>query len=201
MKAVHVIVLCTLTLGLSAIASADQLPPNDPQIKTGGPLAASSAASALHPSLPAPGAIITAAFTIESPSGSSPGTSACILIQGPFMTTSPQCYFENDITTDGVGDTIGGLTFVAPGINPATVNCGFLAGSAFSTCGVDAIPGGTEIDFGGGSIPFHTNFTLDFDGFPADFSFSTTASTTPEPSTLALLLAGLGSLAIRRKRS
>ncbi len=200
MKIVHVIMLATLTLGLSAVASADSLPANDPQIKTGGPLGASSVAALAQP-MGAPAGIITPSFSIQSPSGTSPGTSPCVLIQGPFMTTSPLCYFENDISTDGVGDTISELTFDAFGISPSTVTCGLLLGSPFASCSVNSIPGGTEVDFTDGSIPFHDDFTLQFDGFPKGFTASGTATVTPEPGTMALLLAGLGSLAVRRKRS
>jgi len=184
---------------LGAVASADSLPANDPAIKTGGPLAASAAVFA--PSIPAPAGIITPEFTIESPSGTSPDTSPCILVQGGVSTPSPLCYFENDITTNGVGDTISALIFDALGVDPTTANCGFLSGSPFTSCGIDSIPGGTEFSFNGGSIPFHDDFTLDFVGFPPNFGFPTSATTTPEPGTMALLLAGLGSLAIRRKRS
>ena len=198
MKAV--MVLGMLALGLSALSKADQVPANDPKIQTGGPLAASSSVNALLLTVSAPAGIITPSFNIQSPSGTSPGTSPCILIQGPFSTTSPMCYFENDITTDGVGDTITSLTFDAPGINPSTASCGFLAGSPFTVCGVDSIPGGTAFDFGGGSIAFHQDFTLSFEGFPADFDFSTTATITPEPSTLFLLAVGLGSLVLYRRR-
>lgn len=204
MKRVYVIVLGMFFLSLSTVARADQLPANDPQIKTGGPLAASSA-EALALSLPAPAAIITPSFTIESPSGTSPvslpGGSPCELIQGPFTTTSPACYFENDISTDGVGDTITALTFDAMGIVSSTVTCGFLTASPFTSCSVESIPGGTQVDFSGGSIAFHSDFTLSFEGFPKNFGFSTTATTTPEPGTLALLLAGLGCLGLRRRRA
>jgi len=202
MKAVRVTMLGILILGLGLVGRADQLPPNDPQIKTGGPLSASSFSSLAVPaSAPAPTPIITLDFTIQSPSGTSPGTSPCILIEGGFTFTSPQCFFENDVNPSGVGDTVTELTFDALGISPSTVSCGELSGSPFSNCGVDAIAGGTEVDFTDGSIPFHTDFTLSFDGFPKGFSLSASASAAPEPGTMALLLAGLGSLAIRRKRS
>jgi hypothetical protein len=200
MKFVQVIMSGALILGLSAVGSADQLPANDPQIKTGGPLGASSF-SALALPASAPAGIITSSFTIKSPSGTSPGTSPCALIQGGVTSVSPQCYFENDIQTAGVGDTITELKFDALGISPSTVLCQDLSGSPFSACMVRAITGGTEVDFTGGSIPFHNDFTLQFDGFPANFSSQATATITPEPGTMALLLAGLGSLAIRRRRS
>jgi hypothetical protein len=202
MKAV--IALGMLTLAVSAVSRADQLPPNDPQIKTGGPLAAASSLSALvSPSAPA--GIITPTFTVESPSGTSPvtlpGGSPCILIQGPFMTTSPNCYFQNDMTTNGVGDTITSLTFDAFGVNPSSVECGFLTGSPFSSCTVEAISGGTAVDFTGGSIVYGQDFTLAFVGFPKDFSFGSSATVTPEPGTLVLLLAGVGALVMRRRRA
>jgi len=198
MKAAYVMVLVMLTLGLTAIANADSVPPNDPQIKTGGPLGASGVTAL---SAAAPAGIITASFDIQSPSGTSPGTSPCMLLQGPFTTVSPQCYFENDVTSDGAGDTITELTFDAFGVSPSSVTCGMLSGSPFTSCGVDAIPGGTEVDFTGGSIAFHQDFTLEFDGFPPGFTTVDTAAITPEPGTMALLLAGLGSLALRRRRS
>jgi hypothetical protein len=196
-----VIVLSVLTIGLSTVARADQLQGNDPKIQTGGPLSASSSLASFVLTAAAPAGIITATFTIESPSGTSPGTSPCLLIQGTTMTTSPKCYFENDITTDGVANTITSLTFDALGINPSTASCGFLAGSPFTVCGVDAIPGGTAFDFSGGSIAFHQDFSLSFEGFPANFDFSTTATITPEPGTLFLLLPGLGSLVLFRRRT
>lgn len=200
MKAAYVIMLVTVTLGLSVLASADSLPSNDPAIKTGGPLAASSVAAAVSLT-PTPSPIVTANFVIQSPSGTSPDTSPCILIEGSFTFTSPMCYFQNDINPAGVGQTITQLTFDAFGISPSTVTCGELSGSPFTTCSVDAIAGGTEVDFTGGSIPFDANFTLEFDGFPQNFESQATATAAPEPCTMALLLAGLGSLAIRRKRS
>jgi hypothetical protein len=196
-----VIVLSMLAFGLSTVARADQLQGNDPRIQTGGPLAASSV-NALVLTASAPAGIITPTFSIVSPLGTSPApNSPCELFQGGVETVSPKCYFENDITTNGASDTITGLTFDALGINPSTASCGFLAGSPFTVCGVESIPGGTAFDFSGGSIAFHQDFTLSFEGFPPNFDFSTTATITPEPSTLFLLFAGLGSLVLFRRRT
>jgi hypothetical protein len=112
------------------------------------------------------------------------------------------CYFQNNINPNGVGQTITELTFDVFGLPSGDVpTCDNLPRSPFSTCGVDIISGGFEVDFTGGSIPFDGSFTLNFDGFPKNFESQSTATTTPEPGTMALLLAGLGSLAMRRKRS
>ena len=176
------------------IAVAGELPAGDPHIKTGG------GGGGLSDTTFGPAGIVTTSFTIESPTGTSPGTSPCFLIEGGLTIESPKCFFENDITTDGVGDTITELTFDALGIPASTVTCGFLAGSPFTSCSVEAITGGTAVNFTGGSIPFHTDFTLDFSGFPQNFNFGSTATVTPEPATVALLLTGLCPLLLRRRR-
>lgn len=38
-------------------------------------------------------AILTSVLTIASPTGTSPGTSPCILVQGAMQTNSPSCLF------------------------------------------------------------------------------------------------------------
>jgi len=176
------------------LAHADQIPIGDPVVKTGGsPPAAPGSA---------PAAIITFDFNILSPSGTSPGTSPCELIQGPFTTVSPQCFFQNEISVNGDGQTLNMLTFDAFGVDPNTVNCGFLTASPFTECGVDPLGNnaGAEITFFGGLIPFGGQFTLDFVGFPQNFTFETTATATPDPSTFGLvLLGGLAALIARRK--
>jgi len=175
------------------VAKADQFSSNDPKINVGGD----------PPSAPA--GIITPDFSILSPSGTSPATSPCILIQGTVNTTSPSCLFENDISINGVGQTIFSLTFDALGIDPATVNCGFLTGSPFSGCGVDPLPNGqgTRVIFSDGSIAFHTDFTLSFDTFPENFEIPAQAglNPVPEPGTLALLLSGIGVAALWVRRT
>ncbi|HEV2177325.1 MAG TPA: PEP-CTERM sorting domain-containing protein [Terriglobia bacterium] len=195
MRLNRILLSALLVLLCSGVALADNALGGDPVVKTGG--GGGLAPTGSLGSVPA--GIITTSFTITSPSGTSPGTSPCILTQGNIMTTSPQCLFENDIALNGVGVTITSLIFDAPGIDPNTVMCGFLTGSPFLGCGVDQLEGGgTEISFFDGSIPFHADFTLDFEGFPQNFNFGGTAIT-PEPGTLALLLGGIGTLLGRRR--
>jgi hypothetical protein len=177
----------------ATLANADQFVGNDPRIIIGGD----------PPSAPA--GIITLDFVILTPSGTSPGTSACILNQGSLSTTSPSCLFENDISINGVGETIYSLTFNAVGIDANTVNCGFLAGSPFSGCGVDPLPNGqgAQVTFTGGMIPFHNDFTLGFETFPENFELQAEAglAPVPEPGTVALLLSGMGIVALWIRRT
>jgi len=189
-----------IILGLAAPVKADQLPLGDPHVKTGGGLPSAFQSASNFAFAPAPAPIIVQSFTIESPSGTSPGTSPCKLMEGGITLVTPQCLFENDIAVNGVGETITSLVFDAPGIDPSTVNCGFLAGSPFSMCGVDPLTGGgSQITFFDGSVPYHSDFTLDFEGFPANFSFPSQASASPEPGTVVLIFGGLSALLARRR--
>jgi hypothetical protein len=173
----------------SMVGKADQIPAGDPIIKTGGRGTGALHPLGLEPAL-VPTIIITPNFIITSPTGNSPGTSSCVLMQGILKNSSPDCSFENGISNNGVPTTITSLIFDAPTINPSTVNCGFLTGSPFASCDVDPLTGGgTQVTFSDGSIPFHTDFTLDFEGFPPNTSFGTTAAV-PEPGTFELLLIG-----------
>jgi hypothetical protein len=194
MTRLRVLLLAIAVALVVPLAHADSIPIGDPVVKTGGsPPAAPGSA---------PAAIITLNFIIESPSGTSPGTSPCDLIQGPFTTVSPLCFFQNEISISGQGQTINMLTFDALGINSNTVSCDLLTGSPFSQCGVDPLGNnaGTQITFFDGLIPFGGEFTLDFGGFPKNFTFGTTATATPDPSTFGLvLLGGLAALIARRK--
>lgn len=200
MKALRIVLLVVLAAILVPVAQADQIPTGDPVVKTGGGLPGAAPSFGAAPGS-APAAIITTSFDIVSPSGTSPGTSPCDLIQGTITTVSPNCFFQDQITVNGVGEAIGMLTFDALGVDPSTVNCGFLSGSPFTQCGVDPLgTNGTEISFYGGTIPFGSDFTLDFEGFPKNFSFGTTASVAPDPGTLSLMLAGGLALLLARRR-
>lgn len=182
-----------------ALAKADQIPAGDPIIKTGG--SQTQAPTFATTNAPVPAAIITSSFTITSPSGTSPGTSPCILTQGSITTTSPNCLFENDISINGQSADITSLIFDAPTVPFGSQDqCGFLSGSPFTGCGVDPLTGGgTEFSFFDGSIPFHSDFSLDFEGFAANTSFGGTATVSPEPATLGLVLTGIAAAVTRRR--
>jgi hypothetical protein len=191
MKLLWIAVLSLLVVFGASAAHANTIP-IDPIIRTGGDPPA------------APAGIITPDFTIVSPTGTSPGAgpagSPCLLYQFGFLTsTSPACLFENDINLGGIGEAITQLSLDISSVSPTSVSCGFLAGSPFGECAVAPLAGGgTMVLFSQGSIPFHSDFTLEFEGFPNSSSFSTTASI-PEPGTLALLLGGIGALGVGRK--
>lgn len=182
MKRGAIVTAGLLLLFVSAAGAwADSIPPNDPRIIIG---AGSGSAD-----------IITPNFTIFSPTGTSPGTSPCTLIQGPFSKVEKDCVFENSI-----GAAITGLDFVVGGVNASSVTCQNLANSAFSGCEVQTTPNGVDVGFFGGSIPDEGEFQVQLLGFPANTDFNTTASLAPEPATIALVLSGLGGLLTLRKR-
>jgi len=191
------VVLC------AAPAHGDSIPAGDPTIKQGGG----------DPASPTP--IISPAFYILSPSGTSPSTSPCELFQSfngmpPVMTgTSPTCLFENVINPSGVGQNITSLVFDV--LNPGgTVTCALINEVNFKNCMVGPFDdGGAMVTFSNGSIPFQTDFSLQFTGFPENTQAgcspistcppNTTTSAVPEPGTLVLFLGGIGALLVGRR--
>jgi hypothetical protein len=204
MKPLRIAALSLAVVFWAVPAHADSIPAGDPHFKTGGSGGGDPAGFQVASS-PAPAAIITTDFTIESPSGTSPATSACLLFQFGVQTgSSDVCLFENDIAQHNVGVTIIRLVFDISGVASSTVDCAtatvFGGKGPFSMCTVGPFgEGGTAVTFFDGSIPYHTDFSVEMDGFPKDTSAAGTATETPEPGTLALFLGGIGALLVGRK--
>jgi hypothetical protein len=177
------VVLC------AAAAYGDSIPSGDPTIKQGGG------------DPPGPTPIFTPDFTILSPSGTSPAGSACMVTEGPFMFTSPNCEFQDVINPSGTGLTITKLVFDIAGVPEDEVTCALINMVNFATCSVGAFgDGGSMVTFSGApGIPFQGDFTLNFDGFPKNTSFGGTSTVSPEPGTLALFLGGIGALLVGRR--
>jgi len=193
----RVVVLVFLLMLGAAASYADDVPAGDPLVGIGG----------VDPAAPA--GIITPDFTITSPSGSSPATSACVLSQPagsatPIVTTDPSCVFQNDITTDGVGNYIASLTIDFAGVSPSTVNCESVGVTIFADCGVSGDgSGGTLVSFTDGMISYQEQFEVALDGFAAG-TVAAASAQLPEPGTVGLLgmgLVGVGLLGFIRRRS
>jgi len=206
MKSLRIAALSLLVVLWAVPAHASTIPP-DPHYKTGGCTSCSGLPGATAPfgDQSVPAGIITPDFSILSPSGASPATSACVLIQGTIMTPSKFCLFENDITVNSAPVAITKLLFDVGGLIPGTVvSCGFLTGSPFAMCtpGTAGDGGQAQVTFFDGSIPFHGDFTLEVgspeDPFPPNTKSGVKASLSPEPGTLALFLGGIGALLIGR---
>jgi len=191
MKLLRALTFSLFVVFCATLTYANSIPlVSDPRIKTGG-----------TPDPATPAGILTPIFVIESPTGTSPGTSACELFQfGVLTSSSPACFFENDINRLGTGEAISSLTFDVGGVISSSVGCGFLSGSPFADCSVTSLgTTGTKVVFSDGTIPWHGDFTLDFEGFPAHSSFDASAAVVPEPAALALVLCGLGAFWVGRK--
>jgi hypothetical protein len=202
MKSLHGLASALFLVMSTVQAYADSISTADPVIKVGG--ASRTSAPIPFENVLSPTAITVRGFSIFSESGTSPGTSPCVLMEAGTSITSPSCFLENDITHKDVGVTIKQLIFDTSGISPRTVTCGKLHGSPFDKCRVKSLPGtsGAEVTFFDGSIPFHGDFTLDFEAFPVKFSFAGTATPSPgvvEPSSLLMFLGGIGALLTRRR--
>ena len=200
MKSLRIAVLGLFVVMCAAPAHGDSIKPGDPTIKQGGG----------DPASPTP--IISPAFYILSQSGSSPASSPCELFQSiggvVVMTgTSPTCLFENVINPSGVGQNITSLVFDV--LNPGgTVTCALINTINFKICTPGTFEGGAEVTFSNGSIPFQTDFSLQFIGFPENTQAgcspistcpqNATTSPVPEPGTLVLFFGGIGALLIGR---
>ncbi len=199
MSLLRIATLSSLLVFCSVQARADSIPSGDPVVKTGG--SGGTGTPILLGAAPAPASIITPDFSIFTASGASPATSPCVLIQGTIMTSSPQCFFENDITQNGSSVSITQLVF---DFGIGGVTCGILAGSPFDMCKVGPFgDGGTQVTFFDGSIPFHSDFTLVLgtpsDPFPEHTTTAGTASLSPEPTTLGLFLVNIAALLAGRR--
>ena len=78
--------------------------------------------------------------------------------------TSPTCLFENVINPSGVGQNITSLVFDV--LNPGgMVTCKLINTINFKTCTTGPFDdGGAMVTFSNGSIPFQTDFSLQFTG-------------------------------------
>jgi hypothetical protein len=190
--------LCAISVRASTI------PAGDPKIGQGGDPGSS------------PTPIISAAFYILSPSGTSPAPkSPCELFQSfsggtPVMTgSSPDCLFQNLINPSGTGQNITQLVFDIGDVS-SDVTCLLINTLDFKHCGV-MFPegGGTVATFNQGSIPYQSEFSLQLQGFPKNTQAgcspistcppNATTSPIPEPGTVALFLGGIGALLIGRR--
>lgn len=150
-----------LFVGMLSVPAAKAQATADPQVRTGG------GGGSI--------AITSPDFTIVSPTGNSPGTSDCLLIQHGVSTIAPGCFFINKIVTDeGAGATIKGVIFVVSKSSfSGALSCALntaLGGVSpwFSKCTVapDGIP--VVIFSGGSGIPYGGDFSFGFREFNAN---------------------------------
>jgi len=148
-------------LGLLSVPTAKGQ--TDPVIRTGG---GSGSVAITSPD-----------FVIVSPTGNSPGTSDCLVIQGGVSTTAPGCFFVNKITDGEAGVTIKGVIFfVRRAAFSGALSCALdtaLGGVSpwFTKCTVapDGIP--VVIFSGGSGIPYGGDFSFGFREFNANATF------------------------------
>jgi hypothetical protein len=132
-------------------------------------------------------------FQFISPSGTSPGTSPCV-ING---IDDPTCTFTNDS-----GVTWFTLTFdIEPSGQQPPFNCE--TNAFFNSCIFNAT--GTQVTFlstiASGGIHVGDTFQVEVDNWEQNTGFAGTANhaPVPEPGTLALIALGIGFIARRRR--
>jgi hypothetical protein len=162
--------MAVIFIGLLSVPAAKaQATPPDPVIRTGGG----------HGSV----AITSPDFVIVSPSGDSPSTSDCLVIQHGVSTTASGCFFVNKITDDEQnGATIKGVIFfVSKASFSGALSCALdtaLGGVSpwFSKCTVapNGIP--VVIFSGGSGIPFGGDFSFGFRQFKTNATFLVVAA-------------------------
>jgi len=154
---------------LSVPAAMAQATLPDPAIRTGGGRGSI--------------AITSPDFVIVSPTGDSPATSDCVVIQHGVSTTAPGCFFVNKIMTEtGKGATIKGVFFVVSKASlSGALSCALdtaLGGVSpwFSKCTV-APNGIPVVVFSGGSgIPYGGDFSFGFRLFNTNATFGVLAA-------------------------
>ena len=175
----RLLLVAALTLSLAAIVQADTL--NDPKIIVGG-----TGSAPVGQPIP----IFGNSFSFISPSGTSPGTSPCV-VNGQ---NDIECLFTNNDTQGDQNVNWLTLQFL---ISPFQTGITCDPGPFFAQCGVSE---NGSVNFSGGSgIPFGTEFQMIVEGFLPGTGFTGNANV-PEPATLVLLLTGAGAI-IRRRRS
>lgn len=164
--------MAVVFIALLGVPAAQAQAP-DPAIRTGGG----------HGSV----AITSPDFVIVSPSGDSPSTSDCVVIQHGVSTIAPGCFFINKIMTDEgdegqVGATIKGVIFIVGKSSfSGALSCALdtaLGGVSpwFSKCTVapNGIP--VVIFSGGSGIPFGGDFSFGFRQFNTNATFGVLAA-------------------------
>jgi len=161
--------MAVILIGLLNVPTAKaQTTPPDPAIRTGGG----------HGSI----AITSPDFVIVSPTGDSPATSDCVVIQHGVSTTAPGCFFVNNIMTDkGQGATIKAVIFVVSKTSiSGALSCALdtaLGGVSpwFSKCTVAPTRIPAVLFSGGSGIPYGGDFSFGFRQFNTNATFGVLA--------------------------
>jgi len=162
-KKIQFVPMAVIVIGLLSVSAANAQAP-DPAIRTGGG----------HGSV----AITSPDFVIVSPTGDSPATSDCLVIQHGVSTTAPGCFFINKIMgEEGQGATIKGVVFIASKSSiTGALSCALdtaLGGVSpwFSKCNVAPHQIPVVIFSGGPGIPYGGDFSFGFRQFNNNATF------------------------------